>query len=341
MEENQKLTEKVLIEYLTQFRGKELSLQEMMKDLQIMDERQGAFRKMLSLLANKKEERVIKSVGSRSGLYKVLREIKPITTLGDFVAKPIEIVFPYGYDDTSTFGFEDTVEIDEGDIIVIAGVSNSAKTGFIINMLSVNMDKFPCLLMGNEYARDDNQLSPKFVRRMKRMSWANWENGDGKLKFEILPIDEDYEEWVEPGKINFIDWISLEDKFFDIGRIIKAIKRAVGTGVGIVVIQKDEESLLGRGKAFSKDLADFYITIDPMGQFDKRVTVIKAKAPSGAPLDYRTWGFQLVEGGTKFHNIREIVKCNVCYGKKWRKQGNTSVPCDECDRTGYKDKRGG
>ena len=170
------------------------------------------------------------------------------------------------------------------------------------------------------------------------MSWANWENGEGELKFQILPIDEDYEEWVEPGKINFIDWINLDDNFFEIGRIIKSIKRAVGTGVGVVVIQKDEDSTLGRGRSFSKELADFYITIDPMGQFDKRVTVIKAKAPTGSPLDYRTWAFQLVEYGTKFHNIREIVKCNACYGKKWRKQGNSSVPCDACDRTGYIDK---
>lgn len=280
------------------------------------------------LLAEKK----LKRLGR--GLYKKLKQVKPIRSLRASEAKPFELFFPYGYEDATSFGFEEILEIDEGNCIVIAGVSNSAKTAWVINMLALNMDKHPCILMGNEYARADNQLSPAFVRRLNRMSWANWENGTGDLKFIILPVKEDYEDWVEPGKINFIDWINLSDNFYQIGKIIEDIKSAVGTGIAVVVLQKADENLLARGGGFSRDLADFYISIDPMGSYQRRLTVVKAKAAKQY-LDGRMWGFEVVSGGTQFHNIREVKKCTKCYGRGHFSSGGE---CQECNGIGYIDK---
>lgn len=276
-------------------------------------------------------EKKLKRIGR--GLYKRLKQIKPITSLGASESKPIDLIFPYGYEDTSSFGFEDLVEMDEGDCIVIAGVSNSAKTLFVINMLAMNMDKHPCVLMGNEYDRVDGKLSPKFVRRLKRMSWANWENGNGDLKFNILPVKEDYDTWVEPGKINFIDWVNLGEEFYKMGMIISDIKTAVGDGVAVVVIQKNEDKKLGRGGTPTIDLADFYISLDPMGSYQRRLTVIKAKAQKGF-VDGRMWGFEVINSGTQFHNIREIKKCNKCWTKGYTARGE----CEECNGVGYVDK---
>jgi len=228
---------------------------------------------------------------------------------------------------------EDLIEMDEGDCIVIAGVSNSAKTLWVINMLALNMDKYPCLLMGNEYDRVDGKLSPKFVRRLRRMDWANWEDSNGKLKFTIMPVKEDYDTWVEPGKINFIDWINLGEDFYKIGKIIESAKTAVGNGVLVAVLQKNEDRKLGRGGAPTIDLADFYISIDPMGSYQRRLTVIKAKAQKGF-VDGRMWGFEVVNGGTQLHNIREIKKCNKCWAKGYTTRGE----CEECMGVGYIDK---
>ncbi len=276
-------------------------------------------------------ERKLKRIGR--GLYKKLKQIRPITSLGASESKPIDLIFPYGYEDTSSFGFEDLIEMDEGDCIVIAGVSNSAKTLWVISMLAMNMDKYPCILMGNEYDRVDGKLSPKFVRRLRRMGWANWENGNGNLKFTILPVKEDYEAWVEPGKINFIDWINLGEDFYKIGKVIESIKTAVGSGIAVVVLQKNEDKKLGRGGSPTIDLADFYISLDPMRNYQRRLTVIKAKAQKGF-LDGRMWGFEVTNGGTQFHNIREIKKCNKCWTKGYTARGE----CEECNGSGYLDK---
>jgi len=331
--ENKKLTTTELVDYLGSFQGQTLTIKEMMGDLQIKEEQQRAFRMMLSrLCADGTKGIKIKTIGSKSGLYKILTNITPINTLVIPNSKPIDITFPYGIDDVSGFGFEQILEVDEGDVLVIAGDSNSAKTAWVINMLAANMDKFPCVLMGNEYARIDNQLSPKFVRRMKRMDWVNWENEAGQLKFIILPVNEDYEDWVQPGKINFIDWIDIEENLWLIGRIIKRIKHAVGNGVAIIVLQKGRGQILGRGRDWGLQMADFYVAIDPLGQYQRRLTVQKAKATKGY-LDGRMWGFDIIDFGTKFHNIREIKKCSHCYGKGYTTRGD----CEECNKTGYVD----
>jgi len=268
------------------------------------------------------------------GLYKKLKRIKPITSLKESENKPIDLIFPYGYEDGSSFGLEDLVEIDEGDCIVIAGVSNSAKTLTVINMLALNIDKFPCVLMGNEYDRADGKLSPKFVRRLERMNWANWVDESGQLRFRILPVKEDYEVWVEPGKINFIDWVNLDiGESYNIGKVIENIKTAVGNGVAVIVIQKNEDRKLGRGGSPSIDLADLYLSIDPMGSYQRRLTIIKAKAQKGF-VDGRMWGFAIVNYGTQFHNIREIKKCSKCWGKGYTMRGD----CEECNKLGYVDK---
>lgn len=331
-----KLTQEMFFAKLKVFEGQVLSVQEMMKIAELDPSQQGTFHQWLHRLScpENNKQRLLKPQGR--GAYKVVRLVEPIRKLSSEPKSPIEILFPYGRDDGSKFDFEDVLEVDEGDAIVIAGVSNTAKTAWVINMLALNIENHPCVLMGNEYARGDRTLSPKFERRMRRMDWANWENGEGELKFDILPVSDDYEDNVVPGKINFIDWINLADNFFQIGQIIKDIKYKVCNGLAVIVIQKGEGNLLGRGKDFSRDLADFYITIDPIDAMDKKLTIVKAKAASGYFLDGKTWAFQIVEGGTQFHNIREVKNCFRCHGKRtiWDNSGHTYKKCDKCEGKG-------
>ncbi len=323
----EKLTKEKL-ENLIQLEDTEFSIENFRRKHEINPESSVLYVTFNRLITEKK----LKRIGR--GFYKKLKQFKPITSLRAGETKPFDLLFPYGYEDASSFGFEDMLEIDEGNCIVIAGVSNSAKTAWVINMLALNMDKHPCLLMGNEYARVDTQLSPAFIRRLRRMEWAKWEDDNDKLKFTILPVKEDYEDWVEPGKINFIDWINLTDNFYQIGKIIEDIKSAVGNGLAIIVLQKTEENLLARGGSFSRDLADFYISIDPLGDRQRRLTVVKAKA-SKQFMDGRMWGFEIMNGGTQFHNIREIKKCKKCWGRGHYSAGGE---CQECNGLGYLDK---
>lgn len=284
------------------------------------------------------ESKRLKRIGR--GLYKKVRPVHKITTLNVANAAPFDLSFPMSAGDMSLFGWEDLIEVDEGDVMLIAGAGNSSKTAFVINMLAENMDKHPCVLMGNEYARVDEELSPKFARRMGRMeTWAKWYKEDGKtLKFDILPVNEDYEMWVEPDKINFIDWVNLSgeagQEFYLAGQVIKKIKYNIGKGIAVIVLQKNDDRLLGRGGAPTKDLADLYVAIDNIpNSYEKKLTIVKCKAAKEY-MDGRMWAFSIIEGGTQFSDIREVVTCPRCRGRSAIIGGK----CVDCNQKGFKDK---
>ena len=238
------------------------------------------------------------------------------------VDKTININWPKGRDGTK-FGFDGCVCISPGDIIVVAGVSNMGKTTFAQNFLWENMDNYPCVLMGNEYT------PVKFKRRISRMTW-NDPILDGKPKFELIKRLENWADIIEPDKITIIDWISLPaNELYNIGHVMQGIQSKLGNGVGLIVLQKDENSNLGRGRAFSEELASLYLTIDK-----GRMSVRKAKEWFQHDPNREVYGFDITNGGVEFRNIRPLVKCFSCKGSGQVK-GNE---CYTCHGTGYIEK---
>ena len=328
-----RLTVVHVAEFLKNLEGQELHISEIMRSLSVSPENEGAFRTMLHRMANSRE-RVIKPSGYRDGKYKVLKQIKPIRWLEADESEYFDLHFPKSHTDETGFGLEKLISVSPGDLIIIAGVSNAGKSAVALNFLAENIHDHECILMGNEYTTLDNQSSPKFKRRMMRMTWADWVNGDGNARFDLWPVREDFEDYVQGGKINIIDWINLTDNFFMIGKLIENIKMALGKGIGIIVLQKEESRELARGAGFTRDLADVYLTVDPFGQYESRLTIGKVKDAKGAATG-RMWAFKIVDGGANLHDIRELKKCFMCYGKGYSKGGE----CAECHGLGYVNKR--
>ena len=197
-------------------------------------------------------------------------------------------------------------------------------TTFAQNFLWENMDSYPCVLMGNEYT------PVKFKRRIGRMTWNNPLKEDGKPKFELIRRLENWADIVEPDKITIIDWIALPaNELYNIGHVIQGIQSKVGNGVALIVLQKDESSNLGRGRAFSEELSSLYLTIDK-----GRMTVRKAKEWFGHDPNREVYGFDITNGGVEFRNIRPMVKCFSCHGSGQSKGGE----CYSCHGTGYVEK---
>jgi len=275
-------------------------------------------------------EKKLRALGR--GLYRKVKHIDPVKWMEADEEVYFDLAFPTGHEDFSGFGFDDLISVSPGDLGIISGVSNAGKSALALSFLGENVDKHGCVLMGNEYTTLDARPSPKFKRRMMNMKWVNWINGDGQPKFDLLPVRENFEDYIVPGKVNIIDWINLTDQFYRIGGILEEIKAAVGDGIAIVVLQKEENSELGRGKGFTRDLADFYFSIDPFGDWQGRLTVGKVKAPKKR-VTGRMWAFRMVDSGANLHDIRELVKCPKCWGKGWK----NNVPCDTCGKMGYID----
>ncbi len=256
-------------------------------------------------------------------IYRYVNKDKDVIDwLNSDADKTLSINWPKGRDGTK-FGFDGCVCISPGDIIVVAGVSNMGKTTFAQNFLWENMDSYPCVLMGNEYT------PVKFKRRISRMTWNNPIREDGKPKFELIRRFENWADIIEPDKVTIIDWIALPaNELYNIGHVIQGIQSKLGNGVALIVLQKDESSNLGRGRAFSEELSSLYLTIDK-----GRMTVRKAKEWFEHNPNREVYGFEITNGGVEFRNIRPLVKCLSCHGSGQYKGGE----CFDCHGTGYID----
>ncbi|MBA7587812.1 hypothetical protein ES708_29854 [subsurface metagenome] len=228
-------------------------------------------------ISNMKEKRLIKWLGR--GVYRKVKPVKPVVWWNGDTEEPLDFRFPKSYEDESSFGIEDMVEIFVGDMVLISGRSNYGKTAIALSILGENLSLMNGILMGSEYTATNGKASPKFKRRMKRMSWVSWMDGDGKPRFDLLPVGADYEDYVEPDKLNVIDWISLPGEYYLIDRVMKAIKDRVGNGVAVPVIQKNKDAEFGEGGERSERYADVVLKIDSFGKDESLLTVGRVKAP--------------------------------------------------------------
>ena len=102
--------------------------------------------------------------------------------------------------------------------------------------------------------------------------------------------------------------------------------------IRLVVLQKGEGDM-ARGGQFTKDFIDCELLIDKFTETESILTIGKVKEYT-RPVSGRKFAFGILQG-VKIINFREIVQCPQCYGKGWKKSGNSSVPCNSCDKTGH------
>ena len=316
------ITQALIESYLEPFRGREVHINAMMKDLELKD---GDAKILRELLCGRlKQKHLTKPSGKRDGWFTVLPDIKPVKVAGVDSNRFFNLTFPGSHRDTSCFGFEDLFNVSEGDLIVITGTSNVGKTALVLGILGENVTKHPCVLMGSEHSSSDGFILPKFKRRLEKMAWAPFFK-DGELTFKLLPVIADYEDWVETGKINIIDWIALDEKLWLVGNTLKCIKDAAGKGITIAVLQKKHGSAYAYGQEATEHYADVYLAVDPLGNFESRLTIGKVKEPK-TRVRGRSWGFEVVDNGANIINIRELKPCPKCkgHGKNF---GNDCEPC--------------
>ena len=318
---NKELTQDKVLLWVEMTTGT-FQLTDIYREMNILSE--GGKSHLRMIMKRLKDTGIVATTGGKDGGYRFInKEIEVVDWWKVDARNTLEINWPrsHGNDDTR-FGFDGAVDIYPNDIIVVAGMSNMGKSTFCHNFIVENMDNHKVVLMTTEYHPE------KFKARMDRMSWANIYNGNGEPKFKMIKRDEHWEDIVHPGYINVIDWIEIDDKFWDIAKIIKGIEKGLDGGVAVITIQKSEGKDLGRGGTFSLERAALYVAID-FG----RLTVVKAKSWHEPNPNHKMYGFEIVNGGTTFENIREVKKCQKCkgFGNNWGKK------CEDCKGKGYID----
>lgn len=316
--------------FLLSIQGKEIKLDVLRKELRLdpASKEWDGIRNVMFRLA---EQKLVKPSGKRDGEYKVITQVKPVTVFGKEPGDPLKLFFPRDFETMDEMLFSQDIVLRTGDLILVSGVSNFGKTTLCMNFCGENLDGKP-VLMGNEYTTVDGAPTPRFLKRIETMNWVDWfdEQGD---RFMLLPVREDYAEHVVKDKLNIIDWINIESgEHYLIGTVLEGIKRNLGSGIGIVALQKGEGSLAGRGGQFTKDFADLELLIDRFGEKEVLLTIGKVKE-CNLPVMGRTFAYS-IEDGMKIIGFREVIKCTYCYGKGWVR----NVPCQYCDKAGYLNK---
>ncbi len=323
--------------------GRVVSLKDLRAELKI-DPASSAWDSIRVLMHNLVKEKIVRPSGLNDGFYKVVTQVKPVRVFMEDRERrpPFKLFFPRDFDTGMEMNFAEKIVIREGDLISIGGVSNYGKTCLAMNFCGECIEYLP-ILMGNEYTTrvgdtDEYEPTPRFLNRLDAMNWVEWVNGVGEEKFTLLPVREDYAEHIVKDRINIIDWVNLDaSKLYGISKVEEDIKAEVGRGIAIVVLQKGEGDM-ARGGQFTKDFVDCELLIDKFTDRESMLTIGKVKEYT-SPVIGKKYAFGISQG-VKIMNFREIVRCPTCYGKGWKKSGNTSIPCDSCDKTGYIDKEG-
>ena len=281
------------------------------------------------------QDRTIKRIGR--GLYRKVKKVKPVKVFGRERRPEVKLNPPIDRETLEPLDFFDDITFRAGDFILLSGYKNKGKTALSLNLIAENLDMNP-LLMGNEYTiagKDgEYEVAPRMANRFDSMDWVQWTNGDGEERVELLPVYQDYEDNILPGRLNVIDWINIPGEYYMISPLSEALKKAVGDGLLVGVLQKNPDNKYGRGGNPSKDFADVELLLDPYGEDRDLVKLtVETVKESRRPVMGKTFVYR-IKRGVEIVDFREVVKCSQCYGKGWRQ----NRPCDNCNKLGYIDK---
>ena len=319
--------------YLKKIQGRVTTLKAIRTEFNILPGRK-SFDAVRNILFQLAEQKVVRPTGRNDGSYKVITEVHPVPVFGVKRERkpPFELKFPKDFDTGMTMDFAFDIVIREGDLILIGGVSNFGKTALAMNLCGENIDSLP-VLMGNEYTTPDEEPTPRFLTRLDNMDWVQWTNGDGSDKFSLLPVRDDYAEHIVKDKINIIDWINMPSgEYYLINTIMDNIKRQIGRGLAIIVLQKAEGTDKARGGQMTKDFTDCELLLDKMNNNETLLTIGKVKEYTH-PVMGKTYAFS-IRKGVRITNFREVKRCKKCYGKG---HFSTGGECQQCLGLGFTD----
>lgn len=300
-------------EFFPAYRGKTFNSEEVYRFFQI-DRRPNAIdaKKALGqVLYNLSHVNKDAELEQHGKIYRIIdRSLNTIEWWKAQKGDTLKINYPHGVEDNTSFGFEDSILIYPKDLIVIAGEGNTAKTAFCLNLMIENMDTYSCYYFTSEFN------DAKFIDRMSRFDWVNIYKDDGTPKFVLAKQSQHWQDVIQPDAINIVDWIYLNDEMWKVRTIMGNIIDNLNRGIAVIVLQKRSYKQVGEGGEGTKDLASVYFTIRNDKELKMPVLKVEKVKSPGSGIDgegktilnpnFREWSFQIVQQGSRFHNITPI-----------------------------------
>ena len=237
---------------------------------------------------------------SRDSYRIIERELRKINWLEGDGQPVIPIRWFYGVDDATEFGFEDSIVIHPKDVIGIAGEGNRGKTCLAMNFMLNNLDLFP----SSTYFISENEHL--FRDRMSKFDWISYKNENGKPKFELVKLEENFQDGIQPEGQNIFDWVDMPDEPWKIGQIFKKASDKLTTGIAFICMQKRSYKKFAVGGESAMDYASAFFTIAYDQDISSNVLKVeKVKIPGTVNPNYRKYRFA-IQNGAKLFAIEEL-----------------------------------
>lgn len=259
-------------DWIVAYKGIFLS-SEMARALQINNK--DHLKEMAKILNKLTDEGYIERYGRRSGVFrKIERDYRKMEWLSASI-QPIEINYP--------LGLHNIFVTYAKNVIVVAGVKDSGKTAFFLDFIKRNHTKFKINYFTNEMG--DEELSMR-IRQHKDIDVKEW-------SFSAYEMGGAWEDIIEPDCITIVDYIEINNNFWEIGEVIKKMHEKLDKGILLLGLQKAYGQLLGRGKEFSLQRPRLYVTLE-----NGRATIISAKnrLPSGPNVVGWQCHYSIIDG---------------------------------------------
>jgi hypothetical protein len=221
--------------------------------------------KNLSVIINRLEEKgIIEKIGEKRGDYRSRgKEAETEMDLStEDEIQEVNVRLPIDLNDLCI--------LSPGNICVVAGTKSSGKTAMLMNIAWMNQDRFEIVYLNSE-------MHPtEFKKRMKKFAPL------GKWKIKGHKCHNNFHDFItgDKNKIYIVDYLEVNDNFFEIGTPIRKIHERLGDSVCFIGIQMKAGAELGRGGDFSAEKARLYLTMDyNKDEKHTKVTIYDAKEP--------------------------------------------------------------
>lgn len=255
-------------------------------------------------------EGVIERVGQVRGTYRIRDRKMTILDVDAEEEPEVDMWLP--------FGLNRNVKIQQKNIIVVAGETNSGKTSLLMNMAWMQAARGNVRYLCSEMTGPELKSKTASFGHVER--WKNC---------EFVERTNCFHDVILPDGITFIDYLEVYDNFFRIGEDIRAIYDALKTGVAVIALQKTTGSDLGRGGAFTIEKARLALSLFAHGRLLDGIIgsakLMKAKNirggfnPEGRELFYTLRGGYYFDAGN-MPNVYELERGWRFYDKKTREK---------------------
>jgi hypothetical protein len=228
----------------------------------------------------------IESCKGRAGWYRKCEKTLERIDLNVTEAPEVSLWLP--------FGLYRHVKIQPKNVIVVAGETNSGKTGLLFNLMAQNLWRRKFRYIASEMTA--NEINDRiFTSGVQKSEW--------EAQVEFVERSKNYADAVDPDGLNIVDYLEIHENFSLIGSEIKKIFDTLKNGVAFIAIQKRTGELFGRGGEFTLEKARLGLSLFTHGRLPNgvlgSVKVTKAKNfrpgmnPEGMEQFYRLFdGFK-------------------------------------------------